>query len=167
MEMDNTSTNTTSWSFPSTPWGQTPEKVLVVFIDQSAHAGTALKQATRFAHLNITHTSLKLDGVPTDKEIECDFDGGGDSTIAYNALFNVAFQNAQNASHGVSRTEFRERSTILPGTQRTYLEVKYRKITTLGYLSHLRCRHPPLMSTLHSSSDRRKGNLQSLLQGEC
>ena len=94
------------------PSHQKPDKVRVVFIDQSAHAGTALKQATQFAHLNITHASLKLDGVPTDKEIECDFDDGGDSTIAYNALFDVAFQNAQNASHGVWLTEFRESSTI-------------------------------------------------------
>ena len=77
-----------------------------------------------FAHLNITHASLKLDGVPTAKEIERDFGAGGDSTNAYNALFNVAFRNAQNASHGLSLTEFRERSTIiawntedLPGSQ--------------------------------------------------
>ena len=86
--------------------------------------GTALKQVTRFAQLNITHASLKLDGVRTDKDIDCDFDDGGDSKIAYNALFDVAFQNAQNASNGVSLTEFRERSTIfawntedLPGSQ--------------------------------------------------
>ena len=56
------------------PSHQKPDKVLVVFIDQSAHAGTATKHATRFAHMNITHASLKLDGVPTDKEIGCDFD---------------------------------------------------------------------------------------------
>ena len=50
------------------------------------------KKATHFLNLSITHVSLKLDGVPTDKEIECDFGTGGDSTNAYNALFDVAFQ---------------------------------------------------------------------------
>ena len=133
--MDSTSTNTTSsehtlgsgsTSYTITlPSHQKPDKVLVVFIDQSAHAGTAQKQATHFAHLNISHASLKLDGVPIDKEIECDFGAGGDSTIAYNALFDIAFQNAQNSSHGVSLTEFRESLTIfasntedlLPGSQ--------------------------------------------------
>ena len=106
------------------PSHQKPDKVLVVFIDQSAHAGTAQKQATHFLNLNNTHASLKLDGVPTDKEIECDFGATGDSTIAYNALFDVAFQNAQNASHSVSLDEFRTKSTIfvwntedLPGSQ--------------------------------------------------
>ena len=56
--------------------------------------------------------------------VECDFGDGGDSTIAYNALFDVAFQNAQNASHGVTLEEFRAKSTIfarntedLPGSQ--------------------------------------------------
>ena len=70
------------------------------------------------------HAMLKLYGFPADKEIECDFDEGGASTIAFNALIAVAFQNAQNASHGVSLTEFREKSTIfaqntedLPGSQ--------------------------------------------------
>ena len=83
-----------------------------------------IKQATQFVHLDITHASLKLDGVPTDKDIVGDFGAGGDSTIAYNTLFDIAFQNAQNASHGVSLTDFRERSTIfawntedLPGSQ--------------------------------------------------
>ena len=116
-------TESTSYNI-ALPSHQKPDKVLVVSVDQSVHTGTATKQATRFAHLNITHTSLKLDDFPTDKEIECDFDDGGDSTIAYNALFDVAFQNAQNASHGVSLTEFREKSTIfawntedLPGSQ--------------------------------------------------
>ena len=123
MEMDSSNTlqleysehtlgsGSTSYTY-TLPCHQKPDKVLVVIIDQGAHAGTAQKQATHFAHLNITHATLNLDGVPTDKEIECDLDAGGDSTIAYNALFDVAFQNAQNASHGVSLTEFRERSTI-------------------------------------------------------
>ena len=116
-------TGSTSYNI-TLPRHQKPDKVLVVFTDQSAHAGTALKQATRFAHLNITYASLILDGVPTDKEMECAFGAGGDSTITYNALFDVAHQNAQNASYGVPLTEFRERSTIfawntedLPGSQ--------------------------------------------------
>ena len=116
-------TGSTSYNI-TLPSHQKPDKILVVFINQSAHAGSATKQATRFAHLNITHASLKLDGVPTDKEIECDFGDGGDSTIAYNALFDVAFQNTQNASHGVTLEEFRTKSTIfawntedLPGSQ--------------------------------------------------
>ena len=83
----------------------------MVFIDQSAHAGTATKQVTHFSNLSITHASLKLDGVPTDKEIECDFEVRGDSTVAYNALFDVAFQNAQNASINFSLDEFRTKPT--------------------------------------------------------
>ena len=94
------------------PSHQKPDKVLVVLIDQSAHAGTAQKQATHFSNLHVTRASLKLDGVPTDKEIECDFGDTGDSTVTYKALFGVAFQNAQNASHGVSLDEFRPKSTI-------------------------------------------------------
>ena len=140
-------TGSTSYNI-TLPSHQKPDKVLVVFINQSAHAGSATKQATRFAHLNITHASLKLDGVTTDKEIECDFGAGGDSTIAYNTLFDIAFQNAQNASQGVSLTEFREKSTIfawntedLPGSQ-------VEKNHNVGIPSHSRWPHPPLMSTL-------------------
>ena len=136
METESTSNKTTSWSVLSTLWVQDQYLIqshsesqealqdLVDLIDQSAHAGTAHKQATHFSNLYITQASLKLDGVLTDKEIECDFGARGDSTIAYTALFDVAFQNTQNASHGVSLTEFREKSTIfawnsedLPGSQ--------------------------------------------------
>ena len=81
------------------------------FVDQSAHAGTAKKQVTHFWNLNITHASLKLDGVPTDKEIKCDFGDWGDSTIANNILFDFAFRNAQKASHGVSLDELRTKLT--------------------------------------------------------
>ena len=35
-----------------------------------------------FLNLNITHASLKLDGVLTNKEIKCDLGTRGDSTIA-------------------------------------------------------------------------------------
>ena len=73
----------------------------MVFVDQSAHTGNAQQQAPHFSNLNITHASLKLDGVPTDKELQCAFGKREDSAVAYNALFDVAFQNAQNASHGV------------------------------------------------------------------
>ena len=114
------------------PSHQKPDKVLEVFIDQSAHAGTAQKQATQFAHLNITHASLKLDGVPTDKEIECDFCAGADSTIAYKAMFDVALQNAQNASHGVSLTEFRERSTSFAWNTEDLSGSQVQKIHNVG-----------------------------------
>ena len=93
------------------------------FIDQSVHAGTAQKQATYFSNLNITHASLKLHGVPLDEEIECDFSENGDSTVTYNALFDIAFQNGQNDSHGVSLQDLRP---SFRGTQRTYLEARYR-----------------------------------------
>ena len=124
METESTNINITNWSVLSTLWVLDQHLILPhsrvtrnptrswYFIDQSAHARTTQKQATHFSNLDITHAILKLDGVPTDKEIECDFGDTGDFTIAYNALFGVAFQNAQNASHGVSLTEFREKSTI-------------------------------------------------------
>ena len=37
---------------------------------------------SRFTNLSISRASLKLDGVPTDKEVECDFSERGDSTVA-------------------------------------------------------------------------------------
>ena len=67
------------------------------------------KQVAHYWNLNITHASPKLDGVPTDKEIKCDF--GGDSTIANNTLFYVAIRNAQKVSHGVSLDEVRTKPT--------------------------------------------------------
>ena len=99
----------TSYSI-TLPSHQKPDKVLVVFIDQSAHAGTARKQATHFSNLNVTHASLKLDGVPTDKEIECDLGDTGDSTAAYNTVSSL-LSKMHKMPH-VSLDEFWRKSTI-------------------------------------------------------
>ena len=96
----------------SIPNVKKPNKVLVLFLTQAAHAGAPASNPVHFENLTISQAELKFDGVPVDQEINCDFRAEGSTDRAYANLFEVAFRVSKHDAHGVDATEFRDRSTI-------------------------------------------------------